>query len=117
MYSYEDNMKVDIKDWIEENVDLEKDFDYDEVYEALWVEDSVTGNGSGSYTFDREEAKEYVIDNMDLAKEAIEEFGIDAKTIGEKFLNEEWEWMDVTIRCNMLDWVLSEVLEELGINF
>lgn len=34
------------------------------IYDNLFVSDSVTGNGSGSYTFDREKAKELIQDAM-----------------------------------------------------
>lgn len=117
-YDYREAMKDDIVQYIEENINLDEYEDNDELYEALdedlWVADSVTGNGSGSYTFNREEAKKYVVDNMDLVGEMIEEFDIDTKTIGEKFKEQDWEYFDVSIRCYLLGEVLGEVLEELG---
>lgn len=117
-YDYREAMKDDIVQYIEENINLDEYEDNDELYEMLdedlWVADSVTGNGSGSYTFNREEAKKYVVDNMDLVGEMIEEFDIDAKTIGEKFKEQDWEYFDVSIRCYLLGEVLGEVLEELG---
>ena len=39
----------------------------------MWNADSVTGNASGSYTFSRARAKEYVLGSTDLLKEAYEE--------------------------------------------
>ena len=63
------------------------------------------------YTFNRAEAKENVIDNLDLLKEACEKF--DCKTeFADKFFNEEWEWMDVTIRCYLLGEIVETVVEE-----
>ena len=114
-YSYLESMKSDIKDYITENYEKE---DYENISEEqlnddLWVEDSVTGNASGSYTFCRETAKEYVQDNMDLVQEMANEFGIDKATIGEKFLDDEWEWFDVSIRCYLLGAAIHESLEEL----
>lgn len=118
MYNYEENMKEDIKAWIEENISIEdNDVDYDDIYESLWIEDSVTGNGSGSYTFNREEAKEYVVDNMELCQDALREFCTPAEEIGNRFLNEDWEWLDVTIRCYLLGQLLGEVFEEMGIAY
>ena len=70
-YNYLEELKSDVKNYINEvasdYMDCE-DMDElrDELYDNLWDEDSVTGNGSGSYTFNREKAKEYVSDNMDL---------------------------------------------------
>ena len=34
-----------------------------------------------------------------------------------KFLNEEFEWMDVTIRCYLLAQAISEALEEVEDEF
>ena len=122
-YNYVDALKDDIKDYIAENgIDIKTlgDGDRDSAESALnddlWVEDSVTGNGSGSYTFDREQAKEYLFDSsdgMELLKEAVSEYGIEAETIAEKMMGEDWEWFDVTIRCYALYQAISEVFDEL----
>ena len=114
-YSYLESMKEDIKNYITENYE-KKDYENiseEELHDDLWVEDSVTGNASGSYTFCRATAKEYVQDNMDLVQEMADEFGIDKATIGEKFLDDEWEWFDVSIRCYLLGAAIHESLEEL----
>ena len=122
-YNYVDALKEDIKNYIEENgIDIKTlgDGDRDSAESALnddlWVEDSVTGNGSGSYTFDREQAKEYLFDSsdgMELLKEAVSEYGIEAETIADKMMGEDWEWFDVTIRCYALYQAISEVFDEL----
>lgn len=122
-YNYVDALKEDIKDYIEENdIDIKTLGDGDRysaesaLNDDLWVEDSVTGNGSGSYTFDREQAKEYLFDSsdgMELLKEAVSEYGIEAETIAEKMMGEDWEWFDVTIRCYALYQAISEVFDEL----
>lgn len=119
MYNYLEEMKNDIATYLEENLEykyLGQVEDLEELEEKLnedlWTEDSVTGNASGSYTFDRWEAQEYVSENLDLLKEACEEFETDAATVGNWFLSEEWETMDVTIRCYLLAFAISEVLEE-----
>ena len=116
MYDYREQMKADVRDYIEENIGFIDYEDLDELKEKLqddlWIEDNVTGNASGSYTFNRAEAKENVIDNLDLLKEACEEF--DCKTeFTDKFFNEEWEWMDVTIRCYLLGEIVETVVEEM----
>ena len=67
------------------------------------------------YTFNRWTAREYVTDNKDLLREALQEFCTDAQTIGEKFLDEEWEYFDVTIRCYLLYNMISEVLDEMEV--
>lgn len=117
MYNYLDAMKNDIKDYIENEVNTSNYSDREELEndlnDILWNEDSVTGNASGSYTFNRAEAAEYVNDNIDLLSEACAEFGIDSATVGEKFLNEDWEYFDVTIRCYLLSQAISETLDEI----
>lgn len=115
MYNYYNAMENDIKNYIEENIDLS---DYtrealeEELNDDLWAYDGVTGNASGSYTFCRATAKEYVVDNTDLCADALEEFCVEPKTIAEKFLAEDWEYFDVTIRCYLLGECIYSVLDE-----
>ena len=113
-YDYTEAMKADIREHLKENSIIITDVSaqYDDLYDDLWVCDSVTGNASGSYTFNRNMAKEYVLDNMDLLEEAAKEFCLDNDTIAEKFLSDSWEYFDVTIRCFLLSQVLSEVLDD-----
>ena len=120
-YDYRDAMKDDVKDFIKCNINLDDYEDRDALEECLndmlWTEDSVTGNGSGSYTFNREMAKGYVTDNIDLCKDAIEMFGIEGGTIADNFLNEDWEYFDVTIRCYLLGEIIGEVIDEMDFEF
>ena len=68
-YNYLENMVEDVKEYIKNEIDFSEYEDMDELREYLnddlWTEDSVTGNASGSYTFRRETAKEYVDENKD----------------------------------------------------
>lgn len=48
-----------------------------------------------------------------MLAEACKEFGVNNETVGEKFLNEDWEYFDVTIRCYLLGWAISEALDEI----
>lgn len=77
--------------------------------EELWIDDQVTGNGSGSYTFNTWEAEENLCHNMDLLAEACDEFGQD---IGET-VKRGAEYCDVTIRCYLLGSAISEAIDEL----
>ena len=120
-YDYMEAMVDDIKEWVEDNIDA-TDFDdrdslEEQLNDDLWADDSVTGNGSGSYTFNRAKAKEYVVDNMDLLGEVIQEFDIDAKTVGEKFIEQDWEYFDVSIRCYLLGQAIGEALDQLDLEF
>ena len=111
MYNHYEEMKTNINDVLNWN---EYDTtDFDELYDGMWIDDYITGNGSGSYTFNRYEAQEYVLQNMELLVEALEEFG-EVESIGEIVKNGDWERADVTIRCYLLPQVLGDVLEERG---
>ena len=119
-YNYLESMKEDIKEYIENDTELSIDdliynrSDLEEkLNEDLWIYDGVTGNASGSYTFNSYKAKEYVLDNMDLLETMCNEFCIDEKMIGRKFLDGAWEWMDVSIRCYLLGQAISEVLDDI----
>ena len=105
-YDYYESLKQDIKDYLEENKEYVGGKNEEELYDDLFLEDSVTGNASGSYTFSTWQAEENICHNMDLLQEACEMFGCDAKL-------DSPEWCDVTIRCYLLGQVLHEVLEEM----
>lgn len=58
MYDYLENVTADVRDYVEQEVDLSKwagnrDGLEEKLNGDLWTCDSVTGNGSGSYTFNR----------------------------------------------------------------
>ena len=116
-YDYFEVMKADVLTYIDENYTEEelrehlKDRDdfYEKLYDDLWVCDSVTGNASGSYTFNTWKAEENLCHNLDLLRDALEEFGGDFL----KALKEGAEYCDVTIRCYLLGSVLYVVLNEL----
>lgn len=78
-YNYMEAMAEDIKEYIKNEVTLSDYSDRDELEnylnDTLLTEDSVTGNGSGSYTFNTYKAEEYICHNLDLLAEACEEFG------------------------------------------
>lgn len=113
---YVAQMMNDVRAWIDENIDL-NEFDTVEemteaAYEDMWVDDSITGNASGSYYFNRCKAREMVLENMDIVIEALEEFGTPAEEIARKFMAEDWEYFDVTARCYLLGQVLDGVAED-----
>lgn len=115
--NYMEQMKEDIRNYIEENGIVVTSENREEVEEKLnddlWIDDSVTGNASGSYTFNSYKAKEYVVDNMELLQETVSEFCIDAATVAEKFINEDWEYFDVSIRCYLLGSAISDTLDDI----
>ena len=111
-YDYKEAVKEDIRQYLEENWEKGKritDEDRMTLHDDMFVADSVTGNGSGSYTFNSYEAEENVCHNLDLLGEALDEFCTDSATLREKM---DGEWADVTIRCYVLGQVEGEVFDE-----
>lgn len=113
-YDYYSAVKEDVKivvvneyNYIEGLKNDREEFEQ-RLLDELWVNDSVTGNGLGSYTLSTWQAEENLCHNMDLLKEACEEFGTDLTDIIESA-----ESCDVTIRCYLLGNAISEVLDEL----
>ena len=116
-YDYYQAVKTDILTYIDENYTTEElkellndqdDF-YEKLHDDLWVCDSVTGNASGSYTFNIWKAEENLCHNLDLLKDALDEFCDGCADALEKGV----EYCDVTIRCYILGSVLYGVLNEL----
>lgn len=80
----------------------------EDLNEKLFVEDSVTGNASGSYTFNTWKAEEYLCHNLDLLAEANEEFGGSSD-----ILSDGAEMCDVTIRCYLLGKAIENVAPDM----
>lgn len=116
VYNYENEVRSDVieygNEWLSYNNETVTENNIDEIrdrlHEAMWMSDSVTGNGSGSYTFNRWVAEENLCHNMDLFIEAAEEFGSDISSL----IEEGAEVMDVTIRCYLFPRFLDEFLDE-----
>lgn len=116
MYDYYEAMKNDVREYIENEIDFSEFDTLEELEEKLndelWTVDSVTGNGSGSYTFNAYEAEENICHNLDLLAEALGEFGG-----GCDILKDGAEAADVTIRCYLLGSTIAEVLPEFEDEF
>lgn len=113
-YNYLEAVTSDVLGYIKEEINLDEWKDNREGLEEklndeLWTVDSVTGNASGSYTFNTWEAEENLAHNWDLLAEALDEFGQD----GTNVLRQGAEAMDVTIRCYLLGQAIAEALDEL----
>ena len=116
---YINEMVEDIKAFVKDNIgkyNLKRDDIEDKLYDDLWYEDSVTGHRSGSYTSNPQKAKENIDGAEDVIREMAEKwFGCkdDKIFVGEHFLNKDWEWFDVNIRCYLLREAISIALDEL----
>ena len=112
-YNYLENVTADAKQAILENLNYWSFTNREELEEVandeLWINDSVTGNASGSYTFSTWQAEENLCHNMDELEEACNEFGQD---IGEA-VKQGAEYCDVTIRCYLLSQAISAAIDEL----
>ena len=116
-YNYLGAVKADVLDYIREEVNF-SEFDTLEdlaetLNEDLWICDSVTGNASGSYFFNAWKAEEALAHNLDLLRDALEEFGCNADYL----LEQGAESADVTIRCYLLSQAIWEALEEIADDF
>ena len=116
---YRWEVENDIKQYIDDNYEVEDlkarirsgELILDELYDEMWTADSVTGNGSGSYTFNRWQAEENLSHNWSYIIDCAEYFGY------QPIISEDWEygaeWWDVAIRCMILSEVFSEVMEKI----
>ena len=111
-YDYLSAVESDVREYIENNVNFHDYSDLDEMKEdlneKLFVEDSVTGNASGSYTFNTWKAEEYLCHNLDLLAEANEEFGGSSD-----ILSDGAEAFDVIIRFYLLSQAIENVAPDM----
>ena len=109
-YDYLESVKDAVREYIKEHdvkcTTSTRDEVYEELYDDCFISDCVTGNASGSYTFNTWRAEENLCHNMDLLQDACTEFGCEPKF-------DSAEWCDVTIRCYLLSQAISEVLDEI----
>ena len=112
---YKNEIQQDVLQYAEESKDY---FDSLESFrDSCFLADSITGNGSGSYTFNAEQAKENIEDLLfsDELESMFSEFGYDSIPY-----SKGPEFIDVSIRCFLLDEVINkneeEIKELLGLN-
>lgn len=116
-YDYFEAVKEDLKQYImevycPESVEDVESIDKYTLYDDAFVSDAVTGNASGSYTFNAWAAEENLCHNLDLLEDAANEF-----SDGLELLGRGAESCDVTIRCYVLGQVIDDALEELKEEF
>ena len=114
-YDYYEAVKEDVLKAIEEDNELlpredEDEEDYEErLADALWASE-VTGNGSYAYYYsDEEDAIAAVMWNLDLCREAYQNFGVDEDAVA--FMS-NIRSADVTIRCYILSSIIHDIIEE-----
>lgn len=109
-YDYKSEVKSDIIAYLKENnytpsTAREAD-EAGDLYDDLFLSDSVTGNASGSYYCNAYKAAEAIAHNWDILREALQEFG------GLESFPDSEEAADVTIRCYIVGQVLQEAIDE-----
>lgn len=111
-YDYRQVVKDDIREYFHANsirvTNSNREELYQELYDDLFVNDSITGNASGSYTFNAWKAEENLCHNYGLLAEAC-----DALCTSANDILDSAEACDVTIRCYLLGECLAEVMNEL----
>lgn len=112
-YNYLKAVTEDVLEYIHDEMELDeyrgrRDELEKELNDTLWTVDSVTGNGSGSYTFNTWQAEKYLTHNLYLLVEAVDEFGGSMD-----ILRDGAETCDVTIRCYLLRQAIAAALDEL----
>lgn len=116
-YNYYEAIRADVLDYIRSEYTPEeirealedRDEFAEKLNDDLWINDSVTGNASGSYYCNAWKAEEAIAHNLDLLGEALQEFGCGAEYLMEKGA----EAADVTIRCYLLGEGISKALDAL----
>lgn len=118
-YNYLKQEKEDVLNFINENYStkeqskLFRNKSNDPIavlYERLINDDSVTGNGSGSYTFNILQAEENLVGNWSLLQEAIKELDPDFNILGNGP-----ESCDVLIRIYLLTEAIQEAINSIEI--
>ena len=82
----------------------------DNFRDDAFIDDSVTGNGSGSYTFNSKKAEENIKDLIfsDELLQMFKDFGYDRVP-----MEKGPEYIDVSVRCFFIDEVISENEKEI----
>ena len=125
VYDYRKEVADDVKDLLVNDLDnyseIKKaidDYKNDEIdfydlcntlFDELFIIDGITGNGSGNYTFNEAQAKEYVLQNIELVIEAAKEFDYSLDDLHKK----GYEQVDVILRCFVLSEAIQKVVAEL----
>ena len=112
---FSEDMITDISDIVEYDIKYDAvNSDFDSIKEyILERKDEITGNAVGSYTCNREIAKRNVMEYFGIFYDAVQWYVISAETVGNMFLNDNWEWMDIICREYIFDKYLDDILEEI----
>lgn len=91
----------------EENFDATQE----KLYDELWAEDGITGNGWDGYPMKDDAKAEAVGANLELLADALDEFGSDAKCYRRAL--KDMDYADATIRCYVLGSAINSALKKM----
>ena len=116
-YDYLKEETRDVMNYLLGNSDPKtiKGFDQDDLSDLqddLFNEDSVTGNASGSYTFNESEAEEHLLYNRDLLVEALKEFAVPSYELLYGYIDDP-EAEDVLVRCYLLPQAIEAAINNI----
>ena len=110
---YIEETKDNAMEYIQENWDYLKDKESEEIFDDLFLSDSVTGNASGSFTFSTYQAEQNIAElifDEDFIDELEGNFG---GNLGD-LIKRGAECVDVTARCLALYYVdIDKIMDEL----
>lgn len=110
---YIEETKENAKEYIKENWRYLEDKTTEEIQDDLFLADGVTGNGSGSFTFNTYKAQQNITELMfdeDFTNALKWNFGQD---LGE-LIKRGAEVVDVTARClSLYEFDINEIIEEI----
>lgn len=110
---YIEETKENAKEYITSEWDYLKDKESEEIFDILFLEDSVTGNGSGSFTFSTYQAEQNIAELIfddEFIDELEQNFG---GNLGD-LIKRGAECVDVTARCLALYYVdIDEIIDEI----
>lgn len=126
MYNYKENIISDIHLLLEgeegeiftlENFDGDANSLAESLYEECWDNDIITGNGGNGCYFDiTSESEKAVKDNMNILNDIARDWGEEDK-IQIALEEEQWDWLDVTIRCYLLHDCVWKVVDTMVENY
>lgn len=118
-YDYKRVITNEIKDYIMNETDIPEesvtDETFDWLYDEVFDEDSITGNGF-SYFDTEEKCAEYLSSNIDLLYEAATQYNPDDHVMSLLAHYEEKDlarYFDCTIRCYLLSDCITMAIDEL----
>ena len=119
-YNYYECVEDDVLNYLqdyttEEIAEMTSDENFDatqeKLYDVLWAEDGITGNGWDGYSMDEDMKAEAVGANLGLLADALDEFGCDAECYRRAL--KDMNYADATIRCYVLGSAIHSALKKM----